>query len=202
MDNDTHAHTSFVTKPPFPPCASLLLTCPVTPLRSWVLRRAAHLPPPAHRTQRMGLPQPVTKLDLEQMFKGLAPHHTSCFRARAFVTDSWVALSQLCKADVWGWGEGRLLSAAGRQKFRAALCEEFSDFATYPASCVNSSLQRSSCTKSDLPIFLCLDSQWVSEKGEGYALELFWHWFLHHSQRWAKLRLRVSIVLEAKVLES
>lgn len=76
MNNGTHTHTSFVTKPPFPPCASLLPTCPITPLRSWVLRGAAHLPPSAQRTQRKGRPQPVMKLDLKQVFKGLAQHHT------------------------------------------------------------------------------------------------------------------------------
>lgn len=72
MDDAAQAHSSFVTKPPFPPCAFLLLTCPVTPLSSWVLRGAARLPPSAQRIQRKGLPQPVTKLDLKQMFKYLA----------------------------------------------------------------------------------------------------------------------------------
>lgn len=126
----TCTHTSFVTKPLFPPCVSLLLTCPITPLRPWTLRGAAHLPPSAQRTQMKDLPQPVTILHLKQMSKGLAQHPTSCFGARAFVTDSWIALPQLCKAGVWGWGRGRLLSGAGRQKFRAALCQEFFDFAT------------------------------------------------------------------------
>lgn len=73
MDDAAHAHSSFVTKPLFPPCASLLLTCPITPPSSWFLRGASRLPPSTQRTQRKGLPQPVMKLDLKQMFKGLAP---------------------------------------------------------------------------------------------------------------------------------
>lgn len=68
----------------------------------WALRGAAHLPPSAQRTPRKGLAQPVMKSHLKLMFRGLAQHHTLCLGARAFVAYSWIVLSQLCKAGVWG----------------------------------------------------------------------------------------------------
>lgn len=184
----THTRTSFVTKPPFPPCSSLLPTCPITPLRSWVLTGAVYWSPSAQSILwRNGLPQTVTKLDLEQMFEGLAQHHTSCFGARAFVTDWWSrfhSFARLACGDEEGEGCYQLLGDKSSEllSVRSFLTLQLSQHLE-DVNDVNSSHQRSSCSKRDLPIFLHLDLQWICEKGEGYAIELFCHWFLHHCQR-------------------
>lgn len=97
------------------------------------------------------------------MFEGLAQHHSSCFRARAFVTDSWShfhSFASLVCGDEEGEGSYQLLGDKSSEMLsvRSFLTLQLSQHLD-DVNDVNSSHQRSSCSKRDLPIFLHLDLQ-------------------------------------------